>query len=245
MLQTKGKVVNTLLSSHTSLGCRMCHARMRSIFNQLNPNDIQLLDACRQEKEFKAGEALFKEGAYPKGIFCVGSGKIMVSKEEDFGHQHILHLAGEGDVMGYRAILAEDTFSCSATALENTRVCFIPRSSLYTLLETNARLALRLAQLLAGELKKTEQKIADHSHKPVKSRIALGIEWLCDRYGMEGNTIKANLKRSDLAHLAGTTRETATRTLYDLQAENIIHLDGRKISILDKNKLHNLTTLSR
>ena len=57
---------------------------------------------------------------------------------------------------------------------------------------------------------------------------------VCDRYGMEGNTIKANLKRSDLAHLAGTTRETATRILYDLQAENIIQLEGRKISVVDK-----------
>lgn len=218
---------------------------MHSIFSQLNANDIQLLDACRQEKEFKAGESIFKEGSYPKGLYCVGGGKVKVTKEEDLGHQQILHLAGEGDVMGYRAILAEDTFSCSATALEPSRVCFIPRSSLHTLLETNARLALRLAQLLAGELKKAELKITDHTHKPVKSRIALGIEWLCDRYGMEGNTIKANLKRSDLAHLAGTTRETATRILYDLQAENIIQLEGRKISVVDKNKLHHLTSFSR
>ena len=117
---------------------------MHSIFSQLNANDIQLLDACRQEKEFKAGESIFKEGSYPKGLYCVGGGKVKVTKEEDLGHQQILHLAGEGDVMGYRAILAEDTFSCSATALEPSRVCFIPRSSLYTLLETNARLALRL-----------------------------------------------------------------------------------------------------
>lgn len=79
----------------------------------------------------------------------------------------------------------------------------------------------------------------------MKSRIALGIEWLSDRYGMEGNTIKASLKRSDLAHLAGTTRETATRILYDLQAEGIIQLDGRRISIIDKQKLHQLTSFSR
>ncbi|MBP6398480.1 MAG: Crp/Fnr family transcriptional regulator [Saprospiraceae bacterium] len=228
-----------------SSGCQLCRSRMRSVFSHLHTADLQLLDSCRQEKEYKAGELIFKEGSYPKGLYCVGKGKIKVTHEEELGFQQILHLAGEGDVMGYRAILAEDTFSCSASALENSRICFIPRSSLYTLLETNARLALRLAQLLAGELKKAELKITDHSHRPVKSRIALGIEWLSDRYGMEGNTIKASLKRSDLAHLAGTTRETATRILYDLQAEGIIQLDGRRISIIDKHKLHQLTSFSR
>lgn len=218
---------------------------MHSIFNQLSVEELNLLDACRQEKEIKSGEIIFREGSYPKGIYCVGIGKIKVTKEEVLGHEHILYLAGRGDIMGYRAILAEDTFSCSAAAIENSRICFIPKSVFYTLLETNPRLSLRLAQLMAVELKKAETKVTGHTHPPAKSRIASGLKWLCETYGMEGNTINAALKRTDLANLAGTTRETATRILYDLQSEGIIELKGRFISIVNSPKLYQLTSSHR
>jgi CRP/FNR family transcriptional regulator len=60
-------------------------------------------------------------------LFCVHSGKIKLSRTGDEGKEQIVRLAGEGDVIGYRALLSNDRYQSSAIALEDAAICFIPR----------------------------------------------------------------------------------------------------------------------
>ena len=93
--------------------------------------------------------------------------------------------------------------------------------------------------MLSNELREAEQKITHTAQRPVRDRIAQCLLILKKNYGVEpdGATINMIIKREDLANLAGTTRESATRLLYDLQEQKIIELVGKKIKIIDEQKL--------
>ena len=97
--------------------------------------------------------------------------------------------------------------------------------------------------LLSDELKEAERKITNTAQLPVKNRIAQSLLSLKKNYGVEGDnkTINVSIKREELANLAGTTRETATRLLYELQEQNLIELVGKKIKILDEKLLNSLS----
>ncbi|MCF8293233.1 MAG: Crp/Fnr family transcriptional regulator [Chitinophagaceae bacterium] len=221
------------------IGCNACKSRMDSIFNELSQDEIGKLDQIKHCQFYKKGEILFHEGAYPRGLYCVQSGKIKITQTGVDGKEQIVHLIHDGDVMGHRAILSEDTYSGTAVAMEDSHVCFIPKAPFYSMAETSSKLALKIAHMLSNELREAEQKITHTAQRPVRDRIAQCLLILKKNYGVEpdGATINMIIKREDLANLAGTTRESATRLLYDLQEQKIIELVGKKIKIIDEQKL--------
>lgn len=222
--------------------CSACKARFNSIFKELNGDALNEIDEAKSCKQYHKGEVIFNEGSFPRGLFCVQSGKIKLSQIGADGKEQIVHLAHDGDVMGYRAILGEDTYSCSALALEDSKVCFIPKIQFNNLVEHNSKLTLQIVHLLTDELKEAERKITNTAQQPVKNRIAQSLISLIKNYGFEQDqmTINVSIKREELANLAGTTRETATRLLYDLQEEKMVELAGKKIKILNELLLNNL-----
>ncbi len=221
------------------IGCSLCKARVESIFSELHPEEMAKLDTVKHCQFYKKGEILFHEGAYPRGLYCVQSGKIKITQTGVDGKEQIVHLIHDGNVMGHRAILSEDTYSGTAVAMEDSHVCFIPKAPFYSIVEKSSKLALKIAHKLADELREAEQMITHTAQHPVKDRIAHCLLMLKKNYGLEtdGMTINMIIKREDLANLAGTTRESATRLLYDLQEQKIIELTGKKIKIIDEHKL--------
>ncbi|MBK8699368.1 MAG: Crp/Fnr family transcriptional regulator [Saprospiraceae bacterium] len=215
--------------------CASCKSRIKSVFSQLNGRELASLNTSKSCQTYKKGEHIFLGGNYPKGLYCVQSGKIKVTQEGADGKEQILHLIGNGNIMGHRAILSEDVFSCTATAMEPSKVCFIPKQTLDALMESNGRLTLRIARLLAEELKEAELKITHTAQHPVKDRLAKSILQLQDQYGTVAGAINVNIRREDLASLAGTARETATR--FEMHEKNILKIEGRKIAIIDMDKL--------
>lgn len=230
------------MPDQNEIKCSQCKARFDSIFSDLSSDVMHKIEELKSCQVYQKGDVVFQEGTYPRGLFCVHSGKIKVVQNGSDGKEQILHLINDGDVMAHRAIFGEDTFSCSAIAMEESQVCFIPRKPFYEMVENNAKLALKFAHLLADELKEAETKITHTAQKPVRNRIAEALLILKSNYGFEadGKTLNVAIKREELANLAGTTRETATRFLYDFQRSGILEIDGKKIKILLENKLNTI-----
>lgn len=224
------------------INCTTCAARFNSIFKELKTDELNQLAQHKTCKLYHKGALIFNEEAYPRGLFCVQSGKVKLSQMGADGKEQIVHLAHDGDIMGYRALLGDDTYSCSAWALEDSKVCFIPKAQFNELIENNSKLTLQIVHLLSNELKEAERKITNTAQQPVKNRIAQALLALKKNYGMEGDntTINVSVKREELANLAGTTRETATRLLYELQEQKLIALVGKKIKIMNESILLDL-----
>jgi CRP/FNR family transcriptional regulator len=219
--------------------CYFCNARLKSVFHELNAQETQELNSFKFCKIFRKGQTVFEEGAYPLGLYCVNNGKIKITQAGADGREQIIHLAKNGDVMGYRALLADDKYSCSAIALEDSSLCFIPAKVFINMVDQNAKLALRMIHLFSDELKAAEKAITDIAQKTVKERLAQSILLLNQCYGTEkdGKTINVQITRAELANIVGTARETIIRSLLELEKEKAIELVGKKIRILEKDKL--------
>ena len=223
------------MSVNQSFKCSECKQAAKSVFCVLKPEELDLITSIKKEKIYEKGELIFHEGADAKGVYCVKLGKIKLSQLGLDGKDQILHLAKDGDLMGYRATLGSDVFNCSAIAIEKSCICYIPKDQFLSLVGNNSKIALQIIHLFSEELKKTESNVTKITQLKVKERIAQGLLLLIKNYGYEddGQTINVKIKREELANMAGTTRETATRILYDFQKNNVIELIGKKIKIIN------------
>lgn len=200
---------------------------------------MQRLSAVTRCVVLKKGESVFLEGSYPRGLYYVDKGKIKVTQIGADGKEQIVYLAKDTDVMGYRAILSGDHYSCSAVTMEDSSLYFIPKDVFFSLIETNSKFALQVFHLFSKELKEAEKKITSIAQKPVKERIAQSLLLLTESYGFEkdGCTMAIVITREEIANISGSTRETVIRTLIEFQKNKLIALSGKKIRILHPDAL--------
>jgi len=188
---------------------------------------------------FKKGQYVFAENSYPMGLYCINAGKIKLFITGHDGKEQILRFAKEGNIIGYRALLCDEPYHCSAIVIEDTSLCFIPKNTFLNLLEQNAQLSLSLIKLLGTNLKEAEQHIVSMSQKNVRERVAEALLFFKAVYGMESDqkTIQIKLSREEIADYVGTSTETAIRFLSELNSDKIIATEGKKIRILDLARL--------
>lgn len=217
--------------------CQNCAVRSESIFSNVDSENLSSINEFKVCKFYEKGDYLFHEGDDPKGIFCLRSGKIKVSKIGADGKEQITHLIHAGQNLGHRALFGEEQYSGSAVALENVHACFIPKKGMEEAAKKNPEIVWAVAKLLAKELREAESTITHLAQDSVRDRLIGALKTLTETYGYtrDSVTINAQIKRQDLADLVGASRETVTRQLYNLQNDNLILLSGKKITILDKS----------
>ena len=219
-----------------------------------NPNSVFYHLTNEEKKElfnnhvctiYKKGGIIFKEGDKPTGLICLANGKVKIFKEGIGGREQIVRMASPLVFIGYRALFAEQNYSASAVALEDSMVCILERVSLYKVMRSNVDLTMRLIKKMATELGIANTRTVSLTQKHIRGRLAESLLLLVDTYGLEedGKTIKAYLSREDLANLSNMTTSNAIRTLSSFVTENLISLDGRKISILDMKRLERVSDI--
>jgi CRP/FNR family transcriptional regulator len=151
------------------------------------------------------------------------------------GKEQIVRLLINGNLIGYRALLGGEKYTANAVAIEESRLCFIPKDTFLKAIETNSNLSTQIIKLLATELGHAEQTITDLAQKPVRERMAEALLLLKEKYGCEadGATINVVLSREDIASLVGTVTETAIRLLASYKKSRIVEFVGKKIKIVD------------
>ena len=199
---------------------------------------MQEIEALKICSSFKKGESIFREGSYASGVYCINAGKIKLAMMGSEGKEQIVRMAKPGDIIGYKALLSGDRYSATATAIEDCNICFIPREIFLVILQKDASLSFEMMKLLSNELKHAEEKITHLAQKPVRERVAETILFLKETYGIDkDNQLNILLTREEIANLVGTATETAIRLLSEFNKEHIIELSGKKIKILDSDKL--------
>lgn len=219
--------------------CETCGSRHKSIFCHIDIEELSSFSRTKSCVSYKKGQVIFNEGGHPLGLFCINDGKVKIEHSGFDGKEQIVRMAKGGDVLGYRALLSNERYNASAVALDDTNVCFIPKDSFFNVLKTNPRLSLEIIKMLSTELRKAEQAITDIAQKPVRERMAEALLFLKETYGFEedGATINVVLSREDIANLVGTATETAIRLLSEFKKDHIVESVGKKIKIIDNDKL--------
>jgi CRP/FNR family transcriptional regulator, polysaccharide utilization system transcription regulator len=233
-IMSHSKVIRNLCSE-----CNVCNVRSDSVFSVLPEAEIEELQRVKKYITFASGELIFKERQQPNGIYIITDGKVKISKCGYEGREHIVRFATAGSILGYRSLLGGECYTCSASAISETHLCFIPGEIIFKLIRQNPELGIQFIKKLADDLKNAENASIRLAQKPVRERIAAAILTLKDVYGFEPDkeTLNISLRRDEIAGIAGTSRETATRLLQEYCAEKIISLSGRKIKITNIGKL--------
>ena len=211
-----------------------------SILTGLPPEELQQLTANVSEEKYAKGQVIFREGAYPTGIFFLREGKVKKFKTDKQGKEHIIYVANSGEMIGYHALLAEERYPDAAATLEESLISFIPRQDFLSVLSTSKVLSQRLLKTLSHEFSVFVNSVASFAQRSVRERFAMQLILLREKYKKDftpGMKVEIDMSRDDLASLVGTARENIVRILKEFKEDEILETRGRKILIKNVDKL--------
>lgn len=219
--------------------CATCNSRLHSVFSVVSSDHIQDLNEHKSCSTYKKGQIIFSENGLPMGLFCVNSGKIKLSTSGPDGKEQILRLVKGGDILGYRALISNDRYHCNAVALEDCSICIVDKAYFLKLAMENQQLCTALFKKISDDLKKAEEHIVSLSQKNVRERMAEALLFFKATYGYEPDekTLAVQLSREEIADFVGTSTESAIRLLSEFNNDKIIELIGKKIKIINPEKL--------
>lgn len=220
-------------------------ASLPDIWRVLNENEHELLRENARFVNYKKNEVIYFENDTPEDLMCLLKGKVKIYKEGIGGRCQIIRMIKPVQYFGYRAYFAQEPYVTSASAFESSQICFISMKIVEQFLRNNGNLALFFIQLLSVDLGITDERVVNLTQKHIRGRLAESLLFLKDNYGLDedGVTIGIYLAREDLANLSNMTTSNAIRTLSIFENERIISLDGRKIKIIDEEKLQKISRI--
>lgn len=219
----------------TSPHCENCQGNAGGFFCMLEKEGLKEIDLAKKHDTYSKNSVVFERGEKPQGLFCVLHGLVKIETENEDGKSHILRIVGPGDVLGYRALFSHSNYQARAVAHENSEICFIPKAAIENLVKKQPTLALKFLELLSEDVKRAEDRLCSATDKDTASRIADTLLFLESHY-----TPDKPWTRKEIADWAGTAPETVIRTLAHFEEQKLIRSEGKRIHLLDKNKLKNL-----
>ena len=215
------------------------------IWRVLNEKEHKLIRESARFINLKKNEIVYYENDKPVDFMCLLKGKIKIYKEGVGGRSQIVRVVRPVQYFGYRAYFAEEPYVTTAAAFESSVVCLIPMKIIEQILRNNGSLAMLLIRLLSIDLGVSDRRVVNLTQKHIRGRLAESLIFLKESYGLEedGATIGVYLAREDLANLSNMTTSNAIRTLSIFEKERIISLDGRKIKIIDEDRLQKISRI--
>ncbi|WP_347375062.1 Crp/Fnr family transcriptional regulator [Aequorivita sp. Q41] len=208
------------------------------ILSELPSKDRDFLEKIMVDKKFRKNQPIFTEGTLPSGIFYLQSGKVKKYKMDNDGREQIIYIYNEGEFFGYSSVLSESTYGDTTVAIENSIISFITIEAFNQILKDSSTFSRLLLKSLSHEFSVLANLMAVLSQRTVRERVALNLLILHDKYkGDDTSKTYIMLSRSDLANMAGTVVETLARVLYDFKHDKLIATDGRKIQLLNIERL--------
>lgn len=223
--------------------CSKCPSAKGSAFACLKAAQLTRLSKAAVPHAYQRGQGIFYEGNPALAVFCVRSGLVKLTRQFNHGSAAVVGARTNGDLFGYRAVLAELPYGISAETIEPSVVCTIPREAFLAVIEESHELATHLLKRLAREFRFAEEQLVERNGETVTKRTAHFLVRLAE-VAATGTRVGGNAtiptRREDLAQLLGTTPETLSRTLHNLARRGLVRVDRKDIRVLDIAALQQL-----
>jgi len=228
---------------YNNANLELCLQGPFSFFTDLTEEEKRALVQGSVTFSFKKGDIIYHEGERPYGLYCLAFGKVKVFKEGIGGREQIIRMVRPQGLIGFSSFFAGTLYTTSAVAIEESGVCRFDKDNVMNLLADNNDLMMKFMRMMALELSFSNARTVSLTQKHIRGRLAESLLVLRDTYGVEndGRTIKACVSRDDLACLSNMTTSNAIRTLSVFATEAVISLDGKKISIVDPERLEKIS----
>jgi len=209
------------------------------LFNGLPEDQIAAIKQIAIEKQINKGEIIFSEGDEAKGFFVIAEGRVKVFKVSPEGKEQILHIFGPGQPFGEVPVFTGQRFPANVQAIDKTRVLFFPRVAIVDLISENPSLALNMLAVMSKKLHEFAVQIENLSLKEIPARLASYLIFLANEQDKDA-VVTLNISKGQLASILGTIPETLSRIFARLSGYNLIRVDGKKITLLDRLGLENM-----
>lgn len=218
--------------------CEQCIVRQFSSLKALSREELTQVAAAKTTRVVRKGEQIFQEGEHVKGVFCVEDGVCKLTKLSANGKDQIVKLVKKGELLGQRSMISEEPANLSAIALEDMQVCFIPKEDVIGFFTSNNKFSMAVMKDICGDLREADDVMVKMAQKSVRDRLAHALLYLEDNFGTaDDNSIRIVLSREEIAGMIGTATESCIRLLSEFNKLGLIELTGKKITILDRQKL--------
>jgi CRP-like cAMP-binding protein len=212
------------------------HELLRSvpIFSELTEADFSSLAKVANRRRYPKDSVVFFENEQGDFFFMILEGRIKVTILGDDGREVILSLLGSGDFFGEMALLDNEPRSATAIAVEDTELLSLHRNDFQAVLSDNRSITVGLIKVLTARLRRANHQISTLALLDVYGRVARVIVDMAREEGRrlkDGRIAFRRATHQEIANRIGTTRETVTRMLKDLERQGMIHIEGREIIV--------------
>lgn len=207
------------------------------IFNHLDAGQMQEIMSVTHSVEYKKGENIYRAGDQSDSLYIVSQGRVRIYRLSEAGKEQLLRILHPGEFTGELALFSEERHEAHADAMEDTSICLVKRADLTSILLKYPSIALKVLTEFSRRLEQSEKQTTRLSTEKVETRLAL---FLVDCLDSKHNSqeIVLPMSKKDLASYLGTTPETISRKLLELEAEGYIQQkSNKKIEILDLDGL--------
>ena len=218
------------------------------IFSELAEDTLSQLSQSGSVQSFSKDSIILSEKEAGSALFIIIAGKVKISRisEEDSDKEVILSILNPSDFFGEMALLDGLERSATATTMDDSKIFIIQRNDFLELLHEHPEVSIALLQEFTRRLRENGMKIKALSLKDAEGKVAYVILQLADDVGKIKHGIVEIEKlpfQHELANMAGTSRETISRTLHAFAKKGLIELEGSKLRIVDYEKFKEMYSL--
>ncbi len=205
------------------------------LFSSLKEEELEVLSNIGTIHNFNKERILMSVDEEGDSLYIITEGRVKVSVFSESGKEIIFSILRGGDFFGEMALLDGQPRSANITATEDSKVFILHRKDFANLLEKYPRISIKLLEELSIRLRKTDQRLESIALLDVTGRIATVLVQLGEEQGQEtpeGVLIRSRPTHQEIANMVGTTRETVTRVLKQLELKGYIKMTGKDVIIL-------------
>jgi CRP-like cAMP-binding protein len=214
------------------------------VFSTLEVEDLQRIAQLAVPRSFETGQAVFREGDHSDTCYVVYTGRVRAVREHGDGRTITLATFGPGDIFGELALFEDERRSATVEALQETSVVAVLGPDMRRLMVEHPQIAMRLLIALGRRLRETNERLARRSFQSVQSRVAFVLGELVEQERAQGPAPRAvvgdvsiTATQADLAKLAGSSRESASRFLAVLERAGVISQGRGRLIVHDPEAL--------
>jgi CRP/FNR family transcriptional regulator, cyclic AMP receptor protein len=219
--------------------------RRVSLFTELSAEELEKIARVAVPRTYPAGSVILREGDPGDTCYILRSGVARVVRQHADGRAITLTNLGPGEIFGELAMFSGEVRSATVEAVDDVRAVAILAGDLKRLLNDHPEIAVKLLGALAERLRETNARIARQSFQKVSSRVAGVLVELAETgartapgAGDPAAEVVVRSTQADLAQLAGTSREAASRFLATLQRAGVLTTKRGRIVVHDPPALH-------
>jgi CRP-like cAMP-binding protein len=202
------------------------------VFAEVGEADLEKLATLATRKRYPKDGVVFFENEAGDTLFMVAEGRVKVTILGDDGREIILSVLGPGEFFGEMALLDNEPRSATTIAAEDSELVSLSRADFEGVLAHNPGIMSSLIKVLTARLRHANHQISTLALLDVYGRVARVIVEMARDDGKRLKDGRISFQRpthQEIANRIGTTRETVTRMLKDLQRQNLIKVTGKEI----------------